>query len=248
MSPILICRAQLAGRRAQELLRPTAHAQEPTLPRPAPSALRLSQEGYTLAALIVILTIIAIVVSFTVPPQWSLIMRREREKQTIFLMKQFARGILAWEQKHGGTQPPNLEMLQKARKPRFLRGDGKWAMPLTGRTEDWIMVPPTAVLPAGVAPPPGGQPGGQPGIGVGRNPATTTAPTPAVVPGQGGSKFDPAASPKDYVGPFVAVRPNATGPSLIALNGAEDYSQWIYTVQDLKQEIMNRQTAMSMPK
>lgn len=244
MSPILICSGQAAGGRAQELLRPAEHAEGPTLLRPAPSALRPSQEGYTLAALIVILTIIAIVVSFTVPPQWSLIMRREREKQTIFLMKQFARGILAWEQKHGGTQPPNLEMLQKARNPRFLRGDGKWAMPLTGRPEDWIMVPQTAVMPAGVVPPPGGQPG----IGISSNPATSTAPTPAVVPGQGGSKFDPAASPKDYVGPFVAVRPNATGPSLIALNGAEDYSQWIYTVQDLKQEIMNRQTAMSMPK
>lgn len=213
-------------------------------PRPAPSGLRPDQEGYTLAALIVILTIIAVIVSFTVPPQWSLIMRREREKQTIFLMKQFARGILAWEQKHQGP-PPNLEMLQKARQPRFLRGDGKWPMPLTGRTEDWIMVPPQAILAAGVVPPPGGQPG----IGIGRNPAnpaTSTAPNTAAP--QGGTKFDPAASPKDYVGPFVAVRPNATGPSLIALNGAEDYSQWIYTVQDLKTEIANRQMAMSMPK
>jgi len=238
MSPIPICSGQRAARRAEQPLRPDAAR----APRPA-------QEGYTLAALIVILTIIAMVISFTVPPQWSLIMRREREKQTIFLMKQFARGILAWEQKHQGP-PPNLEMLQKARQPRFLRGDGKWAMPLTGRVEDWIMVPPQAVLPAGVVPPPGGQIGGQSGqsgIGIGRNPATSTTPT-AATPSATGSRFDPAASPKDYVGPFVAVRPNATGPSLMNLNGAEDYSQWIYTVQDLKQEILNRQTAMSMPK
>jgi hypothetical protein len=52
-------------------------------------------------------------------------------------------------------------------------------------------------------------------------------------------------SPKDYVGPFVGVRPNATGRSFIALNGAEDYSEWVYTVIDLKAEIQLRQTAMA---
>ena len=32
------------------------------------------------------------------------------------------------------------------------------------------------------------------------------------------------------------------------LNGAEDYSQWVYTLQDLKNERMMRQMALSMPK
>ena len=48
-------------------------------------------EGFTLAALIVILTIIAIIIAYTVPEQWSMIMKRERDRQTIFLMKQYAR-------------------------------------------------------------------------------------------------------------------------------------------------------------
>lgn len=195
-----------------------------------------AQEGYTLAALIVVLTIISIIIAFTVPTQWSLVMRRERERQTIFLMKQYARGIAAWERKHQGL-PVSLEQLQKARQPRFLRGTGVWPMPLTGREEDWIMVPPNAIeaVAGGAAVPPPGQTG----VGVGRGP------NPAGAPGQPG-KLNPAASPKDYVGPFVAVRPNATGPSLIALNGAEDYSQWVYTLQDLKNEIMGRQMAMSV--
>lgn len=209
---------------------------------PSAAAQRERQEGYTLAALIVILTIMSIIIAFTVPPQWSLIMRREREKQTIFYMKQFARGIAAWERKHSAL-PVSLEQMQKARKPRFLRGDGKWPMPLTGRVEDWIMVPPNAI--EAVA---GGgaiQPPGQGGVGIGRPPGT---PNPNVgAPGQPG-KLNPEASPKDYVGPFVAVRPNATGPSLLELNGAADYSQWVYTVQDLKNEMMARQMAMSLPK
>jgi type II secretory pathway pseudopilin PulG len=188
------------------------------------------EEGFTLAALIVIFTIIAIIVAFTVPSQWSLIMRRERERQTIFLMKQFARGIENWERKHQGL-PTSLEQLQEARQPRMLRGTGKWAMPLTGKEDDWIMVPPNAIeaVGGGGAVPPGGANPALPQAGVPRPP----------------SKLNPEASPKDYVGPFVAIRPNATGKSLIALNGAEDYSQWIYTIQDLKNERLMQQMALS---
>ena len=198
-----------------------------------------SEEGFTLAALIVILTIIAMVIAYTVPTQWSLVMRRERERQTIFLMKQFARGIENWERKHQGL-PVSLEQLQEARQPRMLRGDGKWAMPLTGREEDWIMVPPNAIeAQAGGAALP---PGGQRGVGVGQPP-----------PGQPGqlqppSKLNPELSPKDYVGPFVAVRPNAKGEALLEFNSATDYSQWVYTVQDLKNERMMQQMALSAPK
>ena len=194
-------------------------------------AARSHEEGFTLAALIVIFTVIAIIVAFTVPTQWSLVMRRERERQTIFLMKQFARGIENWERKHQGL-PASLEQLQEARQPRMLRGTGKWAMPLTGNEDDWIMVPPNAIeaLAGGGAVPPPGNPQQQ-----------QNTPRPP-------SKLNPEASPKDYVGPFVAVRPNAKGKSLLTFNGAEDYSQWVYTVQDLKNERLMQQMALSMPK
>ncbi len=90
------------------------------------------QEGFTLAALIVILTIISMIVAFTVPEQWSLVMKRERDRQTIFLMKQYARAIYEWQQKHNNTVPVSLEQLEEARKPRLLRGGKRWPMPLTG--------------------------------------------------------------------------------------------------------------------
>ena len=200
---------------------------------------RPDQEGYTLAALIVVLTIISIIVAFTVPTQWSLVMRRERERQTVFLMKQYARGIAAWERKHQGL-PTSLEMLQKARNPRFLRGTGVWAMPLTGREEDWIPVPPGAVQQAGAPPIPNpNNTGLGGGIRAGTNPTAANAPTM-------GGRLNVAASPKDYKGPFIAVRPNATGPSLMTLKEADDYSQWVYTLQDLKEEMMGRQQAMSV--
>lgn len=238
MSRTRSSRAQGARRRGQE----TAEAARGLL-RPAPCALRPDQEGFTLAALIVILTIISIIIAFTVPTQWSLVMRRERERQTIFLMKQFARGIENWERKHQGL-PVSLEQLQEARRPRMLRGTGEWAMPLTGNEDDWIMVPPNAIeATAGAAGiPPAGQ---QRGVGVGRNPAQQPQPQPQPGAPQPPSKLNPEASPADYVGPFVAVRPNAKGKALIEFKGSEDYSQWVYTLQDLKNERMMQQMALS---
>jgi type II secretory pathway pseudopilin PulG len=196
-----------------------------------------AEAGFTLAALIVILTIISIIIAYTVPTQWSLVMRRERERQTVYLMKQYARGIENWERKHQGL-PVSLEQLQEARSPRMLRGDGKWAMPLTGKEDDWIMVPPNAIEAAGG--------GGQTTPGPNGRPI----PVPPAVPQPGQpappSKLNPEASPKDYVGPFVAVRPNAKGPALLEFNGAEDYSEWVYTLQDLKNERMMQQMALSV--
>jgi hypothetical protein len=57
-------------------------------------------------------------------------------------------------------------------------------------------------------------------------------------------KLNTAASPADYVGPFIAVRPNAKGKSFVALNGIEEYSEWVYTVDDLRAEIARRQQAL----
>lgn len=218
------------------------------------------EKGFTLAGLIVILTVISIIVAFTVPEQWSKVMARERDRQTIFMMKQYARYILAWQQKHGSL-PVSLEQLEKARRPRFVRyGEDRPPMPLSGNPEDWIMVPPGAVeqaqgtVPGGALPNtnpatggtnPNGRPN-TPGTGITspwqRQPGQQPQP---VAGGEGNTtKLNPEASPKDYVGPFVAVRPNAKGKSFIAFNGKEDYSEWVFTVQDLQNEIAMRQAAL----
>jgi type II secretory pathway pseudopilin PulG len=209
------------------------------------AASRRGQEGVTLAALIVILTIIAIVIAYTVPTQWSLVMKRERDRQTIFLMKQYARGIMAFQQKHNSL-PVSLEQLQDAKEPRFLRGGGKWPMPLTGDAKDWIMVPPGAVQGATGIPGGGGVPAQQERI-IGGNPGTHPRPGDQGAAPAAAGKLNKELSPKDYVGPFVGVRPNYQGESFIALNDAEDYSEWVYTIQDLQTEIQARQQALTIP-
>lgn len=205
---------------------------------PSSDRRREREEGFTLAALIVLMTILSLVIAYTVPTQWSMVMKRERDRQTIFVMKQFARGILRWQTKHNNTAPVSLQQMQDARKPLMLRNGGKWLCPLTGKEDDWILVPPTAVAP-------GAQVQGQRGSPI--NPATNPQPPQQQGQGREPSKLNKALSPKDYVGPFVGVRPNASGKSFIALNGAEDYSEWVYTVDDLRWEISMRQAALAQP-
>ena len=203
---------------------------------------RGAERGFTLAGLLVILTVIMIFVTATVPRQWSLVMARERDKQTIFVMKQYARAIRNFQLKHG-TAPVSLQQLKDARAPRMIRGNGEWIDPLTGEV-DWIPVPASAQRP-GTTTPPGAPlpPGG------GRNPQAYQPRQQPQQPQQP-QQLTPAGGqdgqPGGVVGPIVGVRPNKTGKSFLTLNGAETYEEWMYTVQDLENEITGRRAALAM--
>lgn len=230
--------AAFARGAANPRLRPCRLGTEATPPLPARSPLAppSSQSGFTLAGLIVVLTILMIVVAFTVPTQWSRIMQRERERQTIFVMKQYARAIREWQKKNGAV-PVKLDQLKEARLPRMMRGvKGELANPLTGKM-DWILIPPGAVSATGAQMP-------TPGVQQGSGPTpTTSSGTQGGTQGAGnqnnnrGTTFNAAASPKDYVGPFIGVRPPNSGASMMTFNGSDDYSQWYYTTIDLDLEI-----------
>jgi type II secretory pathway pseudopilin PulG len=203
---------------------------------------RISERGFTLAGLIVIMTIVMIVVAYTVPRQWSKVMQRERDYQTLFVMKQYARAILEYQKKHAGL-PTSLDQLKDARKPRFVRGTkAEWPDPLTGEV-DWILIPPQA--PGQPAAGPTTNQFGNLSIGGYRDaPASTTGTSGTSGTDTSGTsatgKPAKAAANKDYVGPFVGVRPNKTGKSFLSVNSAENYEDWSYTVQDLTAEINAR--------
>lgn len=205
---------------------------------PTASSDRAGERGFTLAGLIVIMTIISVVVAYTVPRQWSMIMQRDRERQTIFIMKQYARAIKSWQDAHGGL-PTSLDQLKEARSPRFVRGPkAEWTDPLTGKV-DWILIPPGAVTqnPGGNSPLGGGSGTGPLGGGMpGASGSTGSTGATSSQPGN----FNPELSPKDYVGPFVGVRPNKTGKAMLSLNGNDQYEQWSYTVIDLQNEATAR--------
>lgn len=170
----------------------------------------------------IIMSVMMIFVAYTVPAQWSLIMRRQRERQTIYTMQQYAKACQAFADKNK-TYPVSMQQLVEARQPRFIRCPKDGCIdPLTGDV-DWYVIPQSQARP-----PSGG--GGPP-------------PVPNQPPQQGPPQ--PIGIPiKDYAGgPFVGVRPNKNGSSLILLNGADHYEMWSYTALDYDQERKAHQAA-----
>src|SRR5436190_23948355 len=182
---------------------------------------RSNEHGFTLAAVLTIMSVMLIFVAFTVPRQWSIVMQRERERQTIFIMKQYAKACEEFRCKNN-TYPVSVQQLMEARQPRFIRCPKDGCVdPLTGQI-DWL------VIPQSQAPAPGG----------GVAPPGVVNPPQAQNPQQPGAPAGPQGIPiKDYAGgPFAGAKPNKNGTSLVLFNGADHYEQWIYTAIDYGQD------------
>lgn len=213
---------------------------------------RSAEAGFTLAGVIVIATIMMVVVAFTVPRMWSAVMQRERERQTIYAMKQYARAIYEFNLRNR-TYPTSMQQITEARQPRLIRGvKGEFADPLTGQV-DWLIIPQAAAgLGAGNA---GGGIGfgtgsGQGNAGGGGTSTGTTGSTSSTGSNSGPATGTPAPLTvpgipiKDYAGgPFIGVRPPVTGQSMIALNGQNSYETWSYTMLDYGREVNARRAA-----
>jgi type II secretory pathway pseudopilin PulG len=175
-----------------------------------------AESGYTLAGLLVVLTVLAVVVAYTVPPLWSTVMHRERDRHTIWVMKQYARSIQEFQRKRGAL-PVSLEQLQEQNNPRILRR--LFPNPQTGEV-DWILVPAGTPTPATMLGPGGGNAPGLPPA-----PATPGAPPAGAPPGPGAQ-----------VGPFIGVRPSNSGESFLEFEGAKRYEEWLYTLNELTRD------------
>lgn len=200
-----------------------------------------AERGFTLAGLLVILTIMAVVLAYTVPQMWSDVLRRERDLQTIWTMKQYARAIAEFQRRRQAL-PVSLDQLKEQNRPRVLRR--LYPDPLTGQM-DWVLIPAGTAVPGAPAPgttprqPSWGPPSpqnpnwGQPGAGgtsgggagsgdEGRSTSTSATGQPVQAANQ--------------IGPFIGVRPPKTGRSFVAFKGIDRYENWSYTVLDLQAE------------
>lgn len=199
------------------------------------------ESGFTLAGVIVIMTIMMIVVAYTVPRMWSTVMKREREKETLYAMQQYAKAIVEFREKNKSL-PTSIQQLKDARQPRMIRGvKGEFTDPLTGEV-DWLVIPQAASgsLPAHPLP----NTNGPPGVAPPPPPPPPSAPSTASGGTSGNGSENPNAAAglpgipiKDYAGgPFIGVRPAAHGKSLMTLFGADTYETWLYTTLDYDQE------------
>lgn len=201
--------------------------------------------GFTLAGVIVLVSIVMIFAAYTIPRQWSTIMKRERERETIYAMQQYAKAISAFKLKNGGAFPTSPQQLKDARLPRLIRGlKGEYVDALTGEV-DWLVIPQSAAtaLPACN---PVANPNGPPSA-----PPPPPPPPPSTSQTTDSSSTNPQAAPglpgipiKDYGGgPFIGVRPAAHGKSLTKLCSAESYETWVYTSLDYDNDKAVRLTA-----
>lgn len=190
---------------------------------------RLSRDerGFTLAGLLVATTVLALVIAYTVPPWWSDILKRERDMQTIWVMKQYARGIQEYQRKRGAL-PTSIEQLGEQKNPRVMRR--LYPNPLSGKM-DWIQIPPGAEGPGGMNPNPSPSPQNPVFRGQGSQPPVQTPARPQK-PGQAGQ-------PGQQVGPFVGVRPPNIGKAYVSLKGSDRYEDWSYTIADLSADAMS---------
>src|SRR3954465_13086223 len=117
---------------------------------------RHGQAGYAMAALLVAMSIMAIMLTVAMPV-WKQTSRREKEEELVFRGKQYPHAIGLFQKKFANAYPPNLDVLVDQ---RFLRK--KFKDPITN--DDFAPILAGQAVP-GSPQPPGGQRGGAPARG-----------------------------------------------------------------------------------
>jgi|KBSSwiStaDraftv2_1062776.scaffolds.fasta_scaffold633792_1 type II secretory pathway pseudopilin PulG len=172
------------------------------------------QHGYAMVALIVAMTIMAIMMTVAMPT-WRQMAQREKEAELVFRGQQYAHAIGLFQRKAGpGVLPPSIDALVEG---HYLRK--KYKDPITDQDFD--------LLNAGT-PTPGAStanPALQPGP-AGRG---NTATTPGAASGQSGN----SAAGSMGRGGVMGVASKSKAPSIRIYNGRTHYNEWqfVYVAQ-----------------
>jgi type II secretory pathway pseudopilin PulG len=188
---------------------------ESRVPRTLPPESRRSEGGYTMVAVVIGMTIMAILL-MGVAPSIATIMKREREQELLFRGKQYARAIALFQKRYGRF-PTELKELYENR-PRTIRRLFKEPF---CNCMDWHVIYQNSPD-AGIGGPTGLGPPGVPG----------TRPTPVPTPGPFGM-----GSTKS-VGPIVGVRSNLHEEALTEWRGQKYYDEWRFIMGDADRDTM----------
>ena len=179
---------------------------------------RASSAGYSLVALVMLITVMSILVA-AVLPLWSTQIQRDREQELIARGPQYAEAIRVFQRRFGRL-PVRLEELVEV-EPRSIRR--LWEDPMTGRV-DWVRI--FEGVPAGGLPldPTTGQPIADPdGDGV---------------PGEGEGS---------YVGPIRGVRSRVSQESILVFFDQSNYSAWEFR-SDVYQRFRAAPSELGIPR
>lgn len=187
----------------------------PTGEAPRRSGRRAGERGFTLAFLIGVLTVLAIVLAAALP-RWAAIAQREKEAELISRGVQYAEAIRVFQRRFGRL-PTRLEELVEV-EPRSIRR--LWTNPIDPAA-GWLLLVEVAggtVVP--VDP--------KTGAVVGGGAAATLPEGESVPPAAQGVEGAPETV---VTGNIHGVRSRAAGSAYHVLFGRKDYGEWEFTVE-----------------
>jgi type II secretory pathway pseudopilin PulG len=174
--------------------------------QPFDSAQGRGNRGYAMAALLVAMSVMAVLMSALLPV-WSHMATREKEEELIFRGRQYARAIGLFQRKYANTAPPTIDILVEQ---RFLRK--KYKDPITNDDFQPIYANQAAIQP------PGGGPSAQ------RPGQSATISTPAqqtLQSGFGSTGIGPQ-------GGVIGVTSKSKDESIKVYNGRSRYNEWAF--------------------
>ncbi len=180
---------------------------------------RTGEAGYTLVALMVALSIMAIFLGVAVQ-SWTFQMRREKEAELVFRGEQYVEAIRLFRKKYG-RYPMSLKEIWEA-KPRVIRK--KWKDPITD-SYNWGLV----FLGQGPQVGPGST---TVAGGMGSLPTPTPAPSPSPAPG-GGPFGGPGG--QGARGPIIGVYSRSCEDSIRVYEGRTRYCDWKFVLKEAQQ-------------
>ena len=163
------------------------------------------ERGYAMAALLVAMSVMAVLMSALLPV-WSHMATREKEEELIFRGKQYARAIGLFQRKFANTAPPTIDILVEQ---RFLRK--KYKDPITN--DDFQPI----YANQGIMPPGGGPQAARPGQS-----ATLSAPAQQTLQSGFGSTGVGAQ------GGVIGVTSKSKDESIKLYNGRSRYNEWAF--------------------
>jgi type II secretory pathway pseudopilin PulG len=109
------------------------------------------QAGYAMAALLVGMSVMAVMMAAALPV-WNHAARREKEAELVWRGEQYRRAIMLFQRKYANSFPPSVDLLVEQ---KFLRK--KYKDPITN--EDFLLIPVGGGMPGQVSPNTPGAPG-----------------------------------------------------------------------------------------
>jgi type II secretory pathway pseudopilin PulG len=170
--------------------------------------LRSAAHGYAMAALLVAMSIMAVMMAVAMPV-WKQMAQREKEEELIFRGKQYAHAIGLFQRKFANASPPSLDVLVEQ---KFIRR--KYKDPITN--DDFVPIL------AGQSPVGNVQPSAAQGRGQGAGPGAS--PQPTTPSGQSG----PQPSSGGVSGGIIGVTSKSKDQSIRIYNGRSHYNEWAF--------------------